>query len=184
MTEPFFLKSGRLALARCVPDPEELEQLTTWANDGAVTHYMFTGLMPMSEDNVLPLHRWGSDQHVFACYTDRFIGTAGLYAIGWTHRVAEFRIFLGESWGCGYGKLATQLVLTYAFERLGLHCVFLGVNEEHERAFRLYKGAGFVQEGILREQFFRNGRYYNLVRMSMLEDEYRKARLTWNLGQG
>jgi RimJ/RimL family protein N-acetyltransferase len=184
----FFLQRDELGLARCEPEAHELEMLTEWCNDEDVTRYMFTGVTPMTPGEVTPLHKWTGNQHVFACYLRAesiFLGTAGLYTIQQTHRTAEFRIFIGADhyWGLGYGTLATKLVLEYAFERLNLHCVFLGVNEEHKRARKLYERVGFLREGVLREQFWRNGRYYNLIRMSMLEDEYRKVRGQWNSRQ-
>jgi RimJ/RimL family protein N-acetyltransferase len=157
-----------------MPGGLELEQLTDWSNDGETTYYMYTGLTPMFQGDVLPLHEWRYDQHVFACYDReaRFLGTAGLYGIQHTHRTAEYRIFLGNKsqWEKGHGKRATRIILSYGFGRLNLHSIWLGVNEHHIRARNLYKSVGFVEEGCLRERFFRDG-YHNIIRMSILENE-------------
>ena len=172
----FFLQSADVFLGPSVPAEIELEKLTEWSNDQNVTYYMYAGLTPFFQVDVRPLHAWGPNQHVFACYDSetRFLGTAGLYGIQPTHRAAEYRIFLGNKpyWGRGYGTQVTQAILGYGFGRLNLHSIWLGVNEHHIRAYNLYKKVGFVEEGCLRERFFRDG-YHDMIRMSILEDEWR-----------
>ena len=51
--------------------------------------------------------------------------------------------------------------------------IWLGVNAANERAVRAYEKAGFVKEGLLRQEQFRNGRYDDVVRMAVLRDEYK-----------
>ena len=44
-------------------------------------------------------------------------------------------------------------------------------------AVRAYEKAGFQIEGRLRQELYRNSRYYDAIRMSVLRDEYYPA--TW-----
>jgi lysyl-tRNA synthetase class I len=37
-----------------------------------------------------------------------------------------------------------------------------------------YEKSGFKIEGILRDEMYRNGRYYDMIRMSVLRPEYEK----------
>ncbi len=101
------------------------------------------------------------------------IGIAGLYDISWVPRSAEFRIAIGEKefLGKGFGTEATNLIVKYAFEKLNLNRVHLGVNAEDERANKCYKKAGFFLEGTKREQVYRNGRYYDVNFYSILRSE-------------
>ena len=41
------------------------------------------------------------------------------------------------------------------------------------RAIRSYKKCGFVEEGRLRDAFFREGNYHDIVVMGVLEEEHR-----------
>lgn len=151
-----------------------------WANDPEVTYYMFMGAYPNTiealQEEYDKLIKSKNDV-VFAIIdkkTDTHIGNVGLYTINWISRSGELRIIIGEKkyWGKGYGTEATKLVLEYAFDKLNLNKVWLGVNVEHVAAVRCYENAGFVKEGILREEIYRNGKYYDAVRMSVLRKEY------------
>lgn len=154
-----------------------------WHNDAEVTRYMISGAMPNTpavleaeyeqltaspNDVVLAMVDQATDAH---------IGNIGLYNIRWLVRAAELRIIIGEKayWGQGCGLEAIRLMLDYAFQRLNLNKVFLGVNAAHQPALACYQHAGFVWEGVLRQEIFRDGVYYDAVRMSILRGEYQAA---------
>jgi RimJ/RimL family protein N-acetyltransferase len=115
--------------------------------------------------------------------TDKHIGITGIHSISWIARSGEFRVLIGEKeyWGKGYGTETTQLMVAYGFEILNLHKVWLGVNSDHVGAIRTYERAGFAREGELRDEIYRNSRYYNAVRMSILRDEYQQLKLQWSI---
>jgi RimJ/RimL family protein N-acetyltransferase len=117
--------------------------------------------------------------------TDAHIGITGIHSINWIARSGEFRILIGEKeyWGKGYGTETTQLMVAYGFEILNLRKVWLGINSEHAAGIRAYEKAGFVREGDLRDEIYRNSRYYNVVRMSILKNEYNRLKLTWNIAE-
>jgi RimJ/RimL family protein N-acetyltransferase len=105
--------------------------------------------------------------------TVHFIGSVGFYQIDQIGRTAEYRIFIGDRdyWGQGLGTKVTKAMVHYGFDRLNLHTIWLGVNEEHTAAIAVYANAGFLYEGTLRARIYRNGRYYDAVAMSILRSE-------------
>ena len=110
--------------------------------------------------------------------TDTFIGTTGLYSVNWIMRTAEFRVFLGNKtfWNRGIGTESTKLMVVYGFEKMNLNRIWLGVNTENIGGVHAYEKAGFAKEGILRQEQYRNFRYYDVIRMSILRCEYEKIR--------
>jgi RimJ/RimL family protein N-acetyltransferase len=106
--------------------------------------------------------------------TDRLIGSAGLMQINWRNRHAGFGILIGakEEWGKGYGTEATALVVRHAFETLNLNRVWLHAYEFNPRGLRAYEKAGFKREGVLRQDTFCDGRYWDTVVMAVLRDEW------------
>lgn len=72
----------------------------------------------------------------------------------------------------GLGRQLLTAILQTAFGELGAHRVFLDVFEDNARARHLYESLGFKYEGIMRESAQRDGRWFNLHLMSMLESEY------------
>ncbi|MFC2048073.1 GNAT family N-acetyltransferase [Chloroflexota bacterium] len=178
MRHPFIV--GEKIYLRGLEKNDLTGNMFQWANDTEVTYYMFMGAMPNSiellEEEYEQLIRSKNDV-VFAIIdkkTDTHIGNVGLYVINWISRSAEFRIIIGEKeyWSNGYGTEATKLTAQYGFEKLNLNRVWLGVNAEHKDAIKAYENAGFVHEGTLRQEQYRNSRYYDVVRMSILREEY------------
>jgi len=154
-----------------------------WMNDEVVTRYLIMGSRPNILQN---LEDWfeelrkKEDEIVFMIMSksNYEIGYCGLYHVSWISRNAEYRIFIGETdfWNQGYGAEATDLVVSYAFEKLNLNKVWLGVTSENKRATKLYQKCGFKNEGILRQEVYRNGKYYDAIRMSILRAEYSGVR--------
>jgi len=178
--------SGRNTYLR-VLNRDDLPDLGVWMNDRAVTHYLYRGFFPVHleimEQNYAAMVNNPHEEEVAICAypENNLIGVGGLHGINHLAHSAELRILLGDKnfWGRGYGTEATQLILAWAFEILNLHKVWLGVNAAQSNAIRLYEKVGFIREGILRDEVWRNGRYYDAIRMSILECEYRRQWKNW-----
>jgi RimJ/RimL family protein N-acetyltransferase len=101
------------------------------------------------------------------------VGWGGLDGIRWRDRVASLALALAPArWGQRLGGDALQLLLTYAFGELGLHRVQLTVFADNEPAIRLYRRAGFRQEGVYREFLLREGRRIDMLLMGLLAHEW------------
>ena len=105
---------------------------------------------------------------------DKLIGSVGLHRIDWRDRRCEFGIMIGakEEWNKGFGTEATRLITRYAFETLNLNRVALRVYEHNARAMRAYEKAGFRKEGILRQDAFREGKYWDAIMMGVLRSDW------------
>lgn len=105
---------------------------------------------------------------------DRHIGNVGLHRINWQHRSAELAILIGErdARGQGYGSEAIELVLRHVFGKLNLHRVALGVRAHNAQAVRAYEKCGFLVEGRFREDFMRDGVWYDTLRMAVLAPDF------------
>jgi RimJ/RimL family protein N-acetyltransferase len=101
------------------------------------------------------------------------IGGCGFGSIDWHNRAAEFGINIGEKmyWNQGYGTESVRLLVKHGFETLNLHRIFLRVLDTNPRAIRTYEKAGFTHEVRMRQAEFRNGKYIDMLVMSILRDE-------------
>ncbi len=61
--------------------------------------------------------------------------------------------------------------LSYLFEKYKLNKVSLEVLSTNTRAYNLYLKLGFVQEGVKRQEVFREGTYVDSIVMSILKEE-------------
>jgi RimJ/RimL family protein N-acetyltransferase len=176
----YFL-AGNLVGLRAVED-DDIPLIARWINDEEVTHFMFYGQWPTNLGQVRETiqKQVSSPQNVvFMVYdrkTNRRIGFAGIYDIHLTAQKGEFRILIGEKdfWGKGYGTEVTELLTFYGFDRLNFHRIYLGVTAENKGGVKAYERAGYAHEGVLKDDIFRNGRYYDTIRMGLLRDEYLK----------
>ncbi len=156
------------------------EGLFYWANDQEVTYYMVTGLKPSIKEKMeqLYLDTINNDKElVFAIVdkeSDKTIGLVGLYQINPQVGSTEYRIIIGNKsfWGKGIGTECTNTLVNYAFRSLNLNKVWLGVNDENIGGVKSYEKSGFVREGMLRQEIYRNNKYYGAVRMSILRSEW------------
>jgi len=98
----------------------------------------------------------------------------GLYDIDPVARKAELRTLLGEKKyrGKGYGTEATALITFYGFDRLNLNRIFCGYVSENVGAGRVPEKTGFEYEGLLKSDYYRNSRYYDIERSGVLRENY------------
>jgi len=156
------------------------EHYLAWLNDPEVTRYLETGVFPTTRQDLEKFFEsvTGSRTQVILAIMDkksnRHIGNVKLGPIDWLHRRAVFGILIGEKkfWGRGIGQEVTRLAVEYAFLRLNLNRVSLGVSVEHKSGVRCYEKIGFRVEGCFRQDLFRNGEYHDRLWMGLLRDEY------------
>ncbi|KAF4552842.1 Hypothetical protein D9617_8g048540 [Elsinoe fawcettii] len=72
--------------------------------------------------------------------------------------------------GQGYGTEAIGWLLSWGFNRIGLHRIQLDCFEWNDGARRLYERMGFTLEGRSRELLFHEGRFWDELHFSMLEN--------------
>lgn len=103
----------------------------------------------------------------------KLLGHVGLYKIDKIAKKAELGILIAddESRGKGYGSKITYLMVEYAFNTLGLHKVTAEVLKENAPSIAMFKKCGFLIDGCLRDEIYKNDRYYDVLTMSILEHE-------------
>jgi len=104
---------------------------------------------------------------------NQYIGNLGIEHIDWISRKARFWIYLDKAqWAKGYGTEAVALLLNYSFNSLNLNKIYLDVGSFNNRAIKVYETMGFATEGILREDFYMNGSYVDVLRMAILKRDF------------
>jgi RimJ/RimL family protein N-acetyltransferase len=130
-----------------------------------------------------------TDYHFVICRLtdDEPIGTAGLHGLDLVNGVAEFGISIGEKkeWNKGYGTDALRAICDFGFGELRLHRIELQVYAGNARGRRSYEKAGFTIDGTLRERHYAEGRYEDVLVMSLLRDEWeaQDRRRSWELNE-
>lgn len=105
---------------------------------------------------------------------EEILGLVTLADIDWVHRGCELHIMIGPA-ACrsrGAGTFAVKAMLRHAFADMGLERVQVLVLEENVPAIGLYRKCGFRQEGVLRHTAYKEGRWQDMLVMSVLREEW------------
>lgn len=181
-----FIEGSKVQLCSLVPE-DFGTTMQQWLSDKEVTRFLSRGTLPshplILEKEFASTAKINQDIQlsIIDKSTGRYIGIVGLHSLNWISNHAEFRILIGDksAWGKAYGAEACQLITAYGFEALHMNKIWLGVNTENKKAVNSYSRCGFQHEGVLRQELFRNDRYYDVIRMSLLKDEYLKIKKDW-----
>ena len=169
-----------LAIRLRKPEPGDLDALYLQKNDPEVKRLLGGFGHPLARRDLedwLEAHRKRTDQVLLSIVAEddgRCLGHVGLYKIDPVSRSCEFGIMVGDkaAWGRRVGRTATLEMLRYGFKQMNLRRISLTVLASNERAIRLYRSLGFVQEGTFREAVVRDGAYVDLLAMALLESEF------------
>ncbi len=179
-----FLRGRRIAL-RPLDKQDINSRYLGWLNNPNVTRHLETGAFPQTLDDLrryythltampsaFPTCVFFAMQHL---ESSEHIGNIKLEPIHWLHRTATIGILIGDTGfqGQGLGEEAMRLCLSYAFERLGLRKVSLGVLANNLRAIRLYERLGFVIEGRKRQEYWSEGAFQDSLIMGLFREEFR-----------
>lgn len=101
------------------------------------------------------------------------IGNVYLTGINYINRTAESHILIGNKsyWGQGYAKEALLQILHFGFDEKGLNRIEAHINADNDASLRMHEKCGYVREGVLRQAIFKNGRFKDVIVMSILKEE-------------
>jgi UDP-4-amino-4,6-dideoxy-N-acetyl-beta-L-altrosamine N-acetyltransferase len=103
---------------------------------------------------------------------NKLIGTVNLVDIDYKNQKAEFGIIIAESfWNKGYAYESSQRFIDHSFNHFNLNKIYLEVLKENNAAINLYEKLGFKKEGILKEDIFKNGKFKDVLIMSLFRDD-------------
>ena len=172
------LPAGNKVLLRAITEADTA-LIVRWRNQESVKKHLF------SQEELTPeQHLQYLRTRVLTGQTAQFIivvqetqepiGTVFLKNIDTHAQKAEFGIFIGadSARGKGCGQEAASLILRYGFERLHLHRIWLSVFSDNLPAIASYQKAGFLREGILRQDFKRDDGYVDVLVMGILIGEW------------
>ncbi len=161
---------------------EDVEQYTKWMNDFSVTDYINRSSNITTLEQEKEYLRKVTDEKdlsfaIVRLEDDKLLGNCSIHDVGYLRRVGTLGIFIGdvEDRHKGYGTEALQLLLDYGFNYLNLNNIMLCVMEYNPNAFECYKKIGFKEFGRRRKAQFLNGKYYDIIYLDMLAQEFTES---------
>ena len=179
---------------------DHLDGIMTWVNDPEVTFYFaelnrvitreaearfVQGLIDSDKDHVFSVFDAGglrpakpvADGVAPPPSMPDYVGQIGLGQIYWPARNARLGVMLPRyAWGRGVAQAAAAALLDHAFDVLELNKVWLIVRCTNAKGLHLWTKVGFQCEGVLREEYFSQGRYHDMMRLSILRRDWPRDR--------
>ena len=159
----------------------DISLFVQWFNDSETVSYL-SARAPMSHVGEeawfaqMTAQQGKDGYHFVMCRLedDRPIGTVGLFHLDLVNGNAGIGISIGDKslWGLGYGTDAMFAVLDFGFGQLRLERMWLEVYDFNTRAMRSYEKCGFVLEGTQRRAIYKEGRFIDVLLMSILREEW------------
>lgn len=175
------LETPRLRLRRfCVDDAQPM--FDNWASNAEVCRYMTWPPHGQVENTRGLLERWvegyGDEKNyqwaIELKSLGQPIGSIGVGHCNERYESCEIGYCIGQPWwGQGYTAEATQAVLAFLFDGVGMHRVEARHDPRNIGSGRVMEKTGFTQEGTQREAH-RNAdnTFADLVMRSILRQEY------------
>ena len=102
------------------------------------------------------------------------IGSCGIRLDSPTARQGDLGFELSpEHWAQGYGTEAARAVIQFGFAGLRLHRIWSWCIAENHRSVRVLEKLGLRQEGLLRENEYFKGRWWDTRLYAILNHEWR-----------
>ena len=152
---------------------EDTDLIVAWRNKDAVRkNFIYQELFTREghENWIKNKVQTGQAVQMIICdlAADRPLGSVYIRDIDREHNKAEYGIFIGEddARGRGVGTAAAKLMLRYCFEEEKLHRIYLRAFASNLQAIRSYEKAGFVREGMLKDDVRIGGQYCDIQWMA------------------
>lgn len=172
-----FMIAGEHVILRAF-EREDAERCYRWMNDPNIVRTL-KSRYPIAFQNEMEwldraMHGSATERHFAIERKDdrTHIGNASIHDIKWVSRIAAFGLFVGEpsAWNRGFGSDAIRTLVRFAFDEMNLQKLRIHVFDYNDRAKHVLESQGFVQEGRLRREFYRDGAYHDIVILSTFRD--------------
>jgi RimJ/RimL family protein N-acetyltransferase len=151
------------------------ERYAGWLRDELVNRYLYTGNPDVTlEDIKAYINKIEKQENEFFMAiihndTGLHIGNLRFEISDTKAGIGRFGTIVGDTafHGRGIGTEAVKLILDTAFNEFKLNKIFLDVVKSNIAAVRIYEKNGFIVEGCMRNHFFKNNRFEDVLIMSV-----------------
>jgi [ribosomal protein S5]-alanine N-acetyltransferase len=179
------MRSGKVMLREL--QPADAQTLWAFVNSAEVTQFLSPP--PATVDGFEQFITWTHRQRAVgvqaaaAVVVDGFDAPVGLFQLRQLEPgfgTAEWGFAIGSAfWGTGVFRTGAELMMHLAFDILGVHRLEARACVVNGRGNAALAKIGAVKEGVLRRSFLRNGEYLDQMLWSVLEEDWRHAKVIW-----
>lgn len=151
-------------------DESELELILSWRNTPSIRQNMYNNHIISIEEH----KRWWSTiknrsdcRYFIYEFNGQPSGIVGMVSIDQKNRNCTWTFNASPEAPKGTGSRMEYLALNYMFDELGLHKVYCEVLAFNTPVIKMHKKYGFEEEGIFKEQYFRDDEFIDVYRLGL-----------------
>lgn len=158
---------------------DHLPHVMTWVNDREVMQYFAQRqdeITEQEERRYLETLIASKNDRAFSIFAgDEYVGQCSVNQIYWPARNGRIFLVVRKAMqGKGLGSAALDALVARAFgdasDAMNLHKLWLIVRRDNRSAQAMYLRAGFEFEGMLRDEYCVQGKFFDMVRMAILRE--------------
>src|SRR2546422_3900920 len=159
------------------PRKEDLSIIQRWFEDPEIIRFT-PGMGPFSDSQEEEwFDRVGEDPNAVQWVIEvdgKPVGFTGINGINWRHGNGETGIAIGDKslWHRGIASEAMALRTAFCFRELNLHKIRTRAFMENKASIRALEKAGYRQSGVLRQEFYRDGRWHDVWMGEVLREDW------------
>lgn len=169
---------GKNIILRAI-EVDDLKQLQSWANDPDIQYMLGGWHFPTNMNDQKNWHdslSCNSNNQRFMIVNEEnmVIGMSNLININFKDGNAEHGLLLDENYrGRGYGYNVVLAMMNYAFNELRLNRLETTIIANNAASIHLFSNkCGWQKEGVLRNWYFRQGKFIDKIYLGILKEEF------------
>lgn len=164
---------------------DNLEKIMNWRMDPQVTKYMYTDPKLTLKNQFEWYERIQNspkEKYWMIVIDDTPIGVLSLTDIDVKNRRCSWAYYIGDTSfrGRGIAKTLECNIYDYVFETLKLNKLCCEVFTFNDKVISLHEKFGSEVEGTLKQHIYKNGEFYDIVRMGITENKWSLIKSQFN----
>jgi RimJ/RimL family protein N-acetyltransferase len=161
-------------------EEKDLEVMQIWANDPEIQYLLGGWHFPINKNDQF---KWfnnlscqsNNQRFIIEVDSSIVIGMANLLNINFKDGNAEHGLLIDKKYqGQGYGKDVVNAIMKFSFCELRLNRLDTTIIDNNQKSLNLFLKLGWTKEGVIRDWYFRNGKFFNKYYLGILQNEYFK----------
>jgi len=171
------LFEGKRIYLRELKEEDASQEYCNWLNNSIVNKYLETRSTSIKELKEYIKEKKENENCIFLGIfiknSDKHIGNVKLEPIDWNDKKATLGILIGDKnyWGKGICTIVMKLITKYAFEKMSLEKIDLGVLSENRAAIICYLKSGFKIDNFSPKADKRENALYDTITMSIKKND-------------
>lgn len=112
---------------------------------------------------------------------NKYIGNIMMQDVDIINRSCTLPIMIGDKqeWNKGYATEAVMMMMRFAFEERGMERIWVNILESNATSINTQKKCGLKLEGVMRNCVYKEGKFHNMVLLSILREEFDEVYKTY-----